>query len=57
MSGDLVIRGGRVIDPAQGVDRVADLVVSGGRVSGLDMDAPQGAEVVDATRAPSSPPA
>ncbi len=36
MSGALCIRGGRVIDPAQGVDRVADLYIGGGRISGLD---------------------
>jgi dihydroorotase len=30
---DLVLRGGRVIDPSQGIDRVADVAFSDGRVS------------------------
>ena len=32
MSDRLLVRGGRVIDPAQGLDQVADLLVEGGRV-------------------------
>lgn len=55
MSGDLVIRGGRVIDPAEGIDRVADVVIEGGRVAGLDVEAPAGAEVVDASGAVVTP--
>lgn len=31
----LVLRGGRVIDPANGVDRFADLVIADGEISGL----------------------
>ena len=27
MTGSFVLRGGRVIDPANGVDRIADLVI------------------------------
>lgn len=49
MAGDLVLRRGRVIDPAEGIDRVADVVIAGGRVAGLDVEPPAGAEVVDAT--------
>jgi dihydroorotase len=30
---DLVLRGGRVIDPSQGIDRIADVAFSGGRVA------------------------
>ena len=30
---DLVLRGGRVIDPSQGIDRVADVAFSDGRVT------------------------
>ena len=30
---DFVLRGGRVIDPSQGIDRVADVAFSGGRVA------------------------
>ncbi len=32
---DLVLRGGRVIDPSQGIDRVADVGFSGGRCTGV----------------------
>ncbi|PZX13661.1 dihydroorotase [Palleronia aestuarii] len=51
MTGDLVIRGGRVIDPANGIDREATLVVRDGKVAGLDVEAPEGAETIDATGA------
>ncbi|MBD3678532.1 MAG: amidohydrolase/deacetylase family metallohydrolase [Rhodobacteraceae bacterium] len=51
MAGDLVIRNGRVIDPASGIDRVADVVIEGGRIAGLDVGAPVGAKVVDASGA------
>lgn len=51
MGGDLVVKGGRVIDPAEGVDRVADVVIHDGRVVGLDVAVPEGAEVVDASGA------
>jgi dihydroorotase len=33
---DLVLRGGRVIDPSQGIDRVADVGFTDGRVVGID---------------------
>lgn len=48
---DLVIRGGRVIDPASGVDRVADVAVRGGRVVSVGTGAPtrEAAEIVDAS--------
>jgi dihydroorotase len=51
MSGDLIIRGGRVIDPASQTDRVADVVISDGRIVGIDAPAPKNAEAVDATGA------
>lgn len=44
---DLVLRGGRVIDPSQGIDRVADLAFAGGRVAALG-DGLEGREAVDA---------
>lgn len=48
----LLLRGGRVIDPAQGLDMVADVLVEGSRVSaittGSGMSRPD-VEVVDAT--------
>jgi Predicted amidohydrolase len=43
-----VLRGGRIIDPANGVDQVGDLVVRDGRILGIDV--PEGAnadEVID----------
>lgn len=46
----LVLRGGRVLDPASGRDEVADVVVNGGVVEGVErpgVRAPDGAEVVD----------
>ncbi|MFL5539376.1 MAG: dihydroorotase [Longimicrobiaceae bacterium] len=47
----MLIRGGRVVDPSQGIDAVLDLLLSGGRVArlGEGIDAPEGAEVVDAS--------
>lgn len=51
MSGDLVFRGGRIIDPANGIDMVGDLVVAGGRVAGIGVAAPTGAQVVEAAGA------
>ena len=47
---DLVIRGGRVLDPARDVDRVAHVLVDGGRVVGLadPADAPAARAAVDA---------
>ncbi|MBI2537525.1 MAG: amidohydrolase family protein [Gemmatimonadetes bacterium] len=46
----LLIRGGRVIDPSQGQDAVADLLVVDGRIAGMGqgLGAPDGAEIVDA---------
>jgi dihydroorotase len=46
----VLIRGGRVVDPSQGVDAVLDLLLADGRVArlGEGLDAPEGAEVVDA---------
>lgn len=35
MTYDLVLKGGRVIDPAQGLDQVADVAFSGGRVAAV----------------------
>lgn len=44
-----LIRNGRVIDPASGTDRVADVLVAGGRIAGIgtNLGAP-GAEVFEA---------
>ena len=47
----LLIKGGRLIDPSQGIDGIADLLVEDGVVSGMaqHIDAPEHAEVIDAT--------
>jgi dihydroorotase len=47
----LLIRNGRVVDPAGGVDAVADVWIAEGRIHkiGRGLKAPAGAEVVDAT--------
>ena len=46
----LVIRNGRVIDPASGGDRVADVLIVEGKIAGVapNLSAP-GAEIFDAT--------
>jgi len=45
-----IIKNGRVIDPGSGTDRIADVLVAGGRVAGVapELSAP-GAEVFDAS--------
>ncbi len=49
MKYDLVLKGGRVIDPSQDIDRAADVAFSGGKVAAVSADiAPgDGAEVRD----------
>lgn len=46
----MVIRGGRVIDPSQGIDARLDLLLRDGVVADLgeSLEAPEGAEIVDA---------
>jgi dihydroorotase len=46
---DLVLKGGRLIDPAAGVDGLRDVAFSAGRVAAVDADIPReaGREVVD----------
>ena len=48
---DLIIRNGRVIDPSQSLDEIADLLISNGKIVGLGSIKPEGREVeeVDAT--------
>ena len=46
---DLVLRGGRIIDPASGRDEAADIAFVDGKVSAIGHDLPAGgAEIVDA---------
>lgn len=46
-----MIRGGRVIDPDQGIDRVADVAISGGQIAAIRPNIPmiQAAQSFDAT--------
>lgn len=49
MSDTLLIRGGRVIDPAQEIDEVTDLAIQDGRIAAIGKQAPRSAaEVIDA---------
>jgi dihydroorotase len=47
----VLIRGGRVVDPSQGLDAVLDVLLVDGMVADLGegIDAPEGAEVIDAS--------
>jgi dihydroorotase len=46
---NLLIRGARVVDPSQGLDRVVDLAIENGRIKNLGASPPPtGVEVVDA---------
>ena len=44
---DLVLRGGRVIDPAQGIDAVCDVAVAKGRIAALGPDLPASRTDID----------
>jgi dihydroorotase len=48
---NLLIKGGRLIDPMQGIDEVKDVLIADGVVSelGSDLTAPEGVETIDAT--------
>jgi dihydroorotase len=47
----LLVKNGRVLDPANGVDAVQDVLVEGGTITrvGPKLPAPEGTEIVDAT--------
>jgi dihydroorotase len=47
---DVLIKGGRVVDPSQKIDRVLDVAISGGRVAALErnLNASEAAELIDA---------
>ena len=47
---DLIVRGGRVIDPSLRVNAIRDVAISGGRIAAVEADiAADAAEVIDAT--------
>ena len=47
----ILIKGGRIIDPSQGIDKIADLLVEDGVVRGMKQSiaAPKAARIMDAT--------
>lgn len=46
---DLIIKGGRVIDPSVGLDAVRDVAVAGGKIAALDANiAAEATEIIDA---------
>jgi dihydroorotase len=49
MSEKLLLRGGRVVDPSQGLDGIQDVLLADGLIAavGSDLDAPEDARVVD----------
>ncbi|MDQ1447190.1 MAG: dihydroorotase [Actinomycetota bacterium] len=51
MTGSVLLRGGRVIDPEAGRDQTADVLTRDGTITaiGANIDAPADAEIVDAT--------
>ncbi|GAA0977538.1 amidohydrolase family protein [Acrocarpospora macrocephala] len=50
MEYDILLRGGRVIDPAAGVDQIADVAIAGGRVEAVGPElAGHAATVIDVT--------
>ena len=50
MTQPMLIRGGRIVDPSQGIDRVADLLIEEGAVRGVDAEiAREGAQIIDAS--------
>jgi dihydroorotase len=44
---DLILKGGRVIDPAQGIDGVHDVAIAGGKVAAIAPDLPGSGETID----------
>ncbi|MDP6580453.1 MAG: amidohydrolase family protein [Vicinamibacterales bacterium] len=47
---DLVVKGGRVIDPSLRVNTIGDVAIAAGRIAAVEAEiAPDGAEVIDAT--------
>jgi dihydroorotase len=51
MTGKLLLRGGRVVDPSTGLDEIADLLLDGGRIEaiGRDIGTPDDAVLRDVT--------
>jgi dihydroorotase len=45
---DLVIKGGRVIDPSLGINMIADVAIADGRIAAVEPNIPSGADTLDA---------
>ena len=45
----ILIRGGRIIDPSQNLDRVGNLLLEGGRIAGIDLPIAWADQTLDAT--------
>lgn len=43
----LLLQGGRVVDPANDFDQVANLLIADGKIAGIDLEAPADTEVID----------
>jgi len=48
-SSSLFIQNGRIVDPAQRIDRVGSLLIHDGLIAGIDVEVPSDAKVIDAT--------
>ncbi|MFC0410860.1 amidohydrolase family protein [Roseomonas elaeocarpi] len=46
--GGLIIKGGRVVDPASGMDSIADVAIENGRIAAVGPDLGEGERVIDA---------
>jgi len=46
---DVVVHGGRVMDPETGLDAIRDVGIRGGRIARISVEPPEGARRVDAT--------
>ena len=44
---DLVLKGGRVIDPAQSIDEVQDVGIADGKIAAVGPDLPSAAETIE----------
>ena len=46
----LLIKGGRIIDPSRGVDRVGDLLIVDGKIAGIEevVEPSEGAQIIEA---------
>ncbi len=44
-----LIRGGRIVDPSQSIDRVGNLLIRDGRIAGIDTETTVADQVIDAT--------